>query len=227
MSEDIKQKTVISMLIIAMVISLGGTIVVLTKLSNISFQQQLTGFASEDSGTARINISTEMGITVDPTNNIINFGTCSRPISGTATISSKMTEAEINATDVSCTGTYGGNTTNPTDFPANITIQNTGNVETNITIRTNVTGTDLLGGTGNKIYFTGNNNSANAGCIGTLEEEWVELAATGTDYEICSSLNYDSPSPAIDVSIQLDISSTATTGTNPKVAGLEFWANAI
>ena len=117
---DIGNKMVIATLVLAIVVSLGGTVIVLTKLSSLQRIPQTTGFAGSDTGVAQIKINQQLSIT--SYNKTINFGTCTKPPGLNLTqISSQMTPVQVNATPIDCNGS---------NLPEAIRIVNIGNVNT-------------------------------------------------------------------------------------------------
>ncbi len=216
MSQEINNNIVIITLVVAIVVSLGGTVMVLNKLSSISSLQGVTGFAADDTGEAKIKISDNLQIDVDSGNNSIDFGTCTVPTSGSVTINSSMSEADINATDINCTGS---------NVPSFIKIRNIGNVDANVTIRTNATGSDILTSGNAKIHYKSYNDTNTPGCAGSLESSWSELAATGDqNYNVCDTLAFGSPYPGVKVYLNLTIPFDASTSNVIKTAGLTFYA---
>jgi hypothetical protein len=76
MSDQVDNRTIIVALVVAIVVSLGGTGFILMKMSELTQVQGVTGLLSDDLGEARITIASTTAIEVDNTNNTINFGTC-------------------------------------------------------------------------------------------------------------------------------------------------------
>ncbi|MCF7799319.1 hypothetical protein K9M74_05445, partial [Candidatus Woesearchaeota archaeon] len=67
---DISNKTLGLLLVAAIVVSVGGTLMSLNQLESVS----PTGFATTGSGTVDLDIGSYVAIVVDDT--AINFGTC-------------------------------------------------------------------------------------------------------------------------------------------------------
>ena len=213
---EVNNNTVIVMLIMAIIISLGGTVTVLTKLSDIGGAPVITGLATEQDGTARINISSNLAILIDPSNSEIDFGTCTTPPTGeVATITSEMNEAGINATSMNCSTV--------TDFPAFIRINNSGNVIAEIRVETDTEAADLLNTDDGRemIAVKGVNGSLDGGCaIDTYG--WVELSTAGMEHTICDNLQ--TGLKTMDAYVNLTVPFDASTGSAPGEAQLRFTA---
>ena len=130
MSDHVSKTTVVMTLIVAIVISLGGTISVLTKLSSYNRVNQISGFAQSMDGYVQIEIERVLSIVVR--NNTIDFGNCDPvPDGQIATISSNMSGTQINATITNCSGDQLH--VNGTQY---IRISNDGNLPGNISVYT-------------------------------------------------------------------------------------------
>ncbi|MGM5488243.1 MAG: hypothetical protein ACQESG_04805 [Nanobdellota archaeon] len=209
---EISNKTVILSVIVAVVISLGGTSFVLMKLADMQDIMRITGLATD--GYVQININETLLIDVDPTHNTINFGTCSPPIGGAETISSEMDPTQVNATNVDCWSS---------NLPAYIKIENQGNVDVNLTFTSDANGADLLGGTNPHLYYYAHNDTADPGCAGTLQSTTNEITdnTETTEYAVCSNLTKGSPSPAVQFNINITIPQDAAGGSSTE-ANLTF-----
>ena len=218
MMKEHTNKILLLVLVAGVIFSVGSSIFVITKLSELS-TVRITGYATSDVGYARINISKAIGIEVDPSNNLIDFGTCTfAGQSGTAYISSEMTEAFINSdTIINCTDSN----LNGDRF---IRVENTGNVQVNLTVHTSQTGPVLLNAAGARIYFKAD-NATEPGCLAGLEDEWSLLddSSAPARFNVCSQLDFSIDRPGVDVYINLTIPSEATT-TGQETVDLTFWA---
>jgi hypothetical protein len=205
MSDDVKpneinNKVLISIMVITMIISLGGTFLIVSKMSSLQPKQVVyTGLATSDIGSARIEIEDTLSIDVDAGNGSIDFGTCIPPTNPNtnASISSQMTKVALNLTGMTCGGTI--------NIPKAIVISNVGNIPANITVTTSMTGSTLLGGTSRgEFYYKSTNATVNGGCgASKIQATYAKFASTITRYNVCKNL-------------------TTTAGNYNKVY---FWAN--
>ena len=209
---EISNKTVILSVIVAVVISLGGTSFVLMKLADMQDIMRITGLATD--GYVQINLNETLIIDVQPTNNTINFGTCSPPVGASETISSEMNPTQVNATNVECWNS---------NLPAFIKVENQGNVDVNLTFTSDANADDLLGGTGPHMYYYAHNDTNDPGCGGTLQDSTNEITdnTETTEYLVCSNLTTGSPSPAVQFNINITIPQDAAGGTSTE-ANLTF-----
>jgi len=131
---EMSNKSLALLLVVAIVISLGGTFISLNKLNQIVVfaPPRLTGRALTGSGQVNLTISTNSSCTVD---NDVNFG------SGKPTQTRTLTTDQNNNFDgFSCNGATPG-----TGNCWGLQINNTGNVRINVTFNSTKDGAELLG----------------------------------------------------------------------------------
>ena len=116
---EFSNKALAVLLLAAMVVSLGGTIISINRLS----VDTKTGFAITDVGNVSINVQGEISLTLD-TYNLINFGACT-PSGGVPLVVNS--EGGLNTT-VACPSFVAG------DADSNFSIRNDGNVNINVNI---------------------------------------------------------------------------------------------
>ena len=224
MSNELNNKIVVSILIVAIIVSIGGTTAVLYKMNQIT---EITGskITGQATGEVKIDISDLLAIDIDPENSEINFGSCDPsgiPTGGNASISSEMTEAEINSTtDLSCSDS---NLHNEVDGTY-IGILNVGNVEAVVTMTSTQTGSGLLNAEGSQFFYRTVSPSVGGGCTGT-QDEYTEITNTGADYDVCGELSSGDDN-AVWLYTNLTIPKNADTGSSENTAVLEFTAGSI
>lgn len=203
---DISNRALGLLLVAAIVISIGGTVISLNKLDGFS----TTGFATNPNGTVSLTVGDTESIIL--TDSAINFGTCTIPSGSSLDVDSALTDGDLNNT----AGCSGGS------FPDLLVVKNNGNVDTNVTITSNVTGTDFFNdGTNSWIAYKGAN--AGAGCIGNQVTTYTNITSTN-DSAFCDRLQADPSDNSAELSIKSHLSTTATTGG---VMKLTFTANTI
>jgi hypothetical protein len=195
---ELSNKSLALLLVAAIVISLGGTLISLNKLS----QQGLTGLAA---GTVVLNVSENMSCIISSN---VSFGTSVGQILSIVNLSTNLTNANgFNncASDPTCMG---------------MMINNTGNVNVNVTFSSNVNGTTLLGGPGASnddfqysVVNGSNNGALLPGCIAGLKTAWGYANETTTT--ICTNLTALSTNKAmtIEYNITIDENTPATYKT--------------
>jgi hypothetical protein len=129
---DMSNKSLALLLVAAIVISLGTTLVSLNKLNNMDGISQTTGYATTGAGQVNVSVTSDTACTVDSN---VNFGSA-RP-TGIRTLS---TDANNNQ-DFSCDGTTPG-----TGNCWGIMINNTGNTVLDINMTGDKNATTFLGG---------------------------------------------------------------------------------
>lgn len=211
---DISNKTLALFLLGAIVVSLGGTILSLNKLGEVS----TTGLVTQG-GEVNLTIADSLSITTAD-NSVIDFGTCTPAGGSTVTINS---EGGVNTT--STCGAYAGD---------GIFVRNNGNVNANVTIQSNVVGAAQSGaflnstiGTSSLQYrtvgagFGGNSN----GCESGLVASYTAFAAAATEYLVCGNLTYGDPANSFETHIQIVIPSDVPPGATG--ATLTFTAEQV
>lgn len=225
MPEEQANKTIITLLLLTMVVTLSGTFIVLTRLGDMSSQGLggITGMAKSDIGYAKIFIADVLAIDVPANNDTIDFGNCTPPTTTNTnvTISSEMTEGEVNATG----GGIGFGGCTGSNIPAAIVILNTGNVPAIVNVSTDALGPNVMTSTRAEIYYKTTNGAINPGCggAGDLVANWDLFDATGTDFRACDNLTSGESSNTFYFWINLTLPNDAAT-TSRSNATLTFQA---
>ena len=195
---DMTNKSLALLLVAAIVISLGGTLISLNKLS----QQGLTGLAA---GTVVLNVSENMSCTISSN---VSFGTSTAQILTIVNLSTNGSNSN------------GFNDCTSNDACRGMMINNTGNVNVNVTFKSDVNGTTLLGGPGaspasfNYSAVNGSNNGALLpGCNSGLKTAWGYVNETTTT--ICTNLTSLSTNNVmtIEYNVTIDANTPATYKT--------------
>jgi hypothetical protein len=198
--EDMSNKSLVLLLLAAIVISLGGTFISLNKLN----QEGPTGLAA---GQVNLTMSPSASCRIDSN---VTFGSGTQPVS--------MIFIGTNNTN---TGTgFNDCTTNPLCY--GMMVNNTGNVNVNVTFYSNINGTTLLGGPGagnddfNYSVMSGTNAmpAIEPGCQLGLKSAWTYVNETVT--LICSNLTYVDTNDMLN--IEYNISIDSQTPANAKTA---------
>lgn len=227
MTEKIHNNTVIAVLLIAVVVSIGGTSLVVYKMNKLaSIPYEITGLATSGDGYARIQIEDMLAIEVDSVYDIINFGSCSVSAvteGGTVSISSEMSQSDINTTtDLTCTGS-----SNIGGTGGFIQVNNVGNVYANVTVSTNKNGSSLLGRSAAEFYYKSDNASTNGGCADADTQSSYTMFTTQNQKEVfCDNLTYGEDSYAAALYINLTVPWNAITDGQEE-ATLEFVGHTI
>ena len=119
---DVSNKTIVALLAVALVVTVVGTVVSVSKLSTLGGQYSfITGAATSGTGTGSLTTDRIVGITMD--DNTVDFGT--------GHVNVGQTQATVwsdGAADGEWTQTSGGGENN------NMSIQNNGNTDVNLTM---------------------------------------------------------------------------------------------
>ena len=182
---SVSNKTLVYLLMIAIVVSLIGTFVSLSKLGSLG----VTGFAAHASnGTGDVNLTVTTSCTITMSGSNINFGS--------GTVSGDKCELNTSAgTSSGCSGftavSHGLNFTN--DGNENITL----NITSNVTAETFLKGTDPLFKINANNIEPGACNNGNFALGG-----WVNV--TTTQLSLCNSTNPLEPTDDKDT-LEIDV----------------------
>lgn len=113
---ELSNKALAVLLLAAMVVSLGGTIISLNKMNQVEY----VGYATSATGTVNLSIGSTKSITTAD-GNIVNFGTCSISSGITDYVNSEMTDN----TTTRC----------PSYTQSNISVRNDGNSNVSVTMQ--------------------------------------------------------------------------------------------
>jgi hypothetical protein len=173
MSDEISNKTLAMLLVVAIVVSLAGTFMSLNKLATLRFPV-ITGMAS-DTGTADVEIEETSSIVF--TVSAIDFGTGHTNGSQASTCSlwSDSGGGGYTAADICVNFTGSGYNS--------LQLQNDGNMNLSVNLSVSNDGSTLIGGSGPMFRFMGEESGGNP-CVGTLQTAWTELVtgASGTSF---------------------------------------------
>ncbi|MBI1972927.1 hypothetical protein HYS50_02900 [Candidatus Woesearchaeota archaeon] len=210
----ISDRTLIILILLALLSVITSMILILEKLGAPSF---LTGLATFDTGVVNVTISatTDINLAVDN----VDFG------SGTVVLGGLNTS--VNTSDTA----WGGNS-NPSTFanPGPFQVRNDGNVDVNISVNSSSTAATFIGGTNPGYYFVGSYVGTDEGCGGADGVNITNNATlngfTSSALEICQNLTYADAADTVNISIFIDIPSDATTGLKTD-SGFEVHAERI
>jgi hypothetical protein len=199
---DLSNKSLALLLVAAIVITLGGTLVSLSRLNELG----ITGGATSGVGQVNLTVSSNASCTVST--NII-FGSA-RPTANTS-ISTDF------ANNVGWDGTLCNGASNASC--TGLIINNTGNTLLNITYNTSKLGPAFLDSqhTNASFRYMVDNTEGGAGCTGTLGPvAWTTVlnnaTATGNTSALCNNLNYLPAPNAIIMDFNMSILQNITSG---------------
>jgi hypothetical protein len=210
---DISNRTLATFLLLAIVVSLGGTLVSLNKLNS------LTGFATTGTGNVSLSVGSTLSITTIDSN-AINFGSCS-PLSGV--------EGIINSENASTTNT---SQICPSFTQNNITVRNDGNTPANVTIRPNKIGgaqgglflnsTTLKSALAYKTIKSGRGSYTN-GCVGNIQTNYTNFTSTTTNLTACSNLTSGATNNTFLTHVQIIVPYDAPGGQSDVILTYVAW----
>jgi len=209
--DDISNRTLAILLIAAMVVSLGGTMLSLNRLTRFRVpSQQITGFA-EGTGTANLSIITETTITV--VDSLIDFG--EGIINTTADCTNATLVSSYN--DTNWTGINDICWVNSSSLTIkavesdDIVIRNDGNTNVTLTMDSgdDDAATFIGGTTATPLYdYRAHSNETDA-CDNANNGTWNPINSSGT-MAVCEKLKFDNDEDEVRISIRIRIPSDAT-----------------
>lgn len=198
--DEISNKTLATLLVVAIVISLAGTFFAMRGVSQVT--NIISGAQVQQSGTAQVNITSQTSIAL--TADSVNFGSGYRNETYLGSINSECNLSSNDAAAPSCwivSDSYA-----PLDF----VLENDGNRYVSVTINSTAAAdyfdsctlaTGIDGGDAD-FAFTGEEGAEN-GCIGSLTS--AETSFTASDQVLCTNMSYIDYTDEFNISISLDV----------------------
>ena len=227
---DLPNKTILALLVATVAISLGGTYISMSavndRLGSLGFAPvtPITGFALIPNATATVTIQTFSSIKFS--DSTVAFG------SGNVNTTGGFTKCSL-----STVGSEGDNAgcSGFTDQTNGFTIENDGNSNLSVELRSNATAAQFIGGSSPLFLWNVSVNEAgscvnSSGIRSAVNPNTSSNCAThdvcGADFEsvstsnknICPSLLFTDSSDTLDIDINITIPETAPTGA--KLVGL-------
>jgi len=200
---EMTNKSLALLLVAAIVISLGGTIISLNKMTGT----EITGKATTGAGQVNVTISSASACVVD---NYVNFG------AGTPTTSRTLsTDKNNNFDGWSCDGTGGGTTEGNC---TGLVINNTGNVKLNISYNSSLNGSGLLGSGHTESDFTwiADDTELEANSCAIEPTDWTNVNVSignGNNSNVCAYLNYTDASDVIVMDFNITVNQNTAPAT--------------
>jgi len=188
---DLSNKTLAFLLVVAIVISLGGTIISLNRLNQLGFMG-LTLYNT--SGTTNFSLQSSVSIIFRTT--LVNFGTGYVNANGTGC------DITTNATTGwNTTGNCLGGLTNTSPF----IIENNGNVNVSLGLNSSANASTFVTGSVPTPLFQWavSNNETNS-CYGTLSDQtWTNVNWSGGPKTVCTNLSFADANDTIRLDIKV------------------------
>lgn len=198
-NEKLNQGLVV-MLVAAIVVSIGSTLISLNKLSLIG---GITGFATSDTGTVQFQVNESTSIVL--TDNTVDFGTCVLNTSGLVTYDSDVVTGNSNSS-FNCDGL------STEDY---MVLENNGNVNVSVTLESSVNGPGLTQSPTSRgeFWFKAGNDEAGS-CTSGLASTWTNISqASPTTYTVCSHLINVDTNDAIKIWYRIVLPDDTPSGT--------------
>ncbi len=212
---ELSNKTIATLLVVAIIVSISGTMISLQRLSRLG----VSGFATSGTGVANLTISSSRSITV--TTNLIDFGSGYPTASTTCTMESNRTSAPgANCNGDADASIKWSDATLPTQY---FIINNTGNIYTNITFNASADASTWIG-TDSSAWLGGHADpNGQSDSCGTLTS--YQTLGTGAPVHVCSGtgLNWEDGNDTIAAAVKVAIPSSVPPGNNKQVT-VTFYA---
>ncbi|MFH0936579.1 MAG: hypothetical protein V1815_02795 [Candidatus Woesearchaeota archaeon] len=207
--KQLSDNTIIILVCIAIVLTLIVSFVDFNKINNL-----ITG-ASSATEIGYVNVTIQANILINSTDPNINFGNC-KPITG---------GTQHWSNDTTTGGTGSGQCSSLTAID-NITIQNLGNTDANVSVKTGHLAPSLIGGTAPKFQYTTENATgckkhASSG-LASLDSIIVNFTAINTPYRFCDNLSFAVSARNVEMWAGIFIPADAPADTIAAYANLTF-----
>ena len=199
-------KTLVSLIIVAVVVSVFA--VKVNLFSDDFYNRIVTGFAAGNQSTGKINLTIESGLIINFTTDVIDWG------------SGRVTAGAANATlDTSRNATYKVINGNWTGWYGNksrgFILENIGNLNTTIWLKTGKNSTQFIGGSNPAYQFNITNNGTNSctNASGFNLGAYYDANTTSiSGTKICDVFDTRTGSDTIQIDILLRIPADSLTG---------------
>ena len=212
---EISNKTLAALLVVAIVVSIAGTMVSIQRLSKLG----VSGFATSGTGIANLTISSSRSITVY---NNIDFGAGYADDGTTCTMESNATAPETNCNGDPSAAIGWDDRPLSTQY---FIINNSGNINTNVTFNASQDATEWIGNYPGVGAWLGGHEDSNApGACGNLATDY-QVLSTGEPKYLCNGtgLNWVDGSDTILAAVKVAIPSDVPPGSNKQVT-VTFYA---
>jgi hypothetical protein len=232
MAEEISNRTLAILLVVAIAISLGGTIVSLNRLAQVRMPEIIGMATDTDTGTATINITSQASLIFVTGWDAIAFGNGwinSTEDSGICHMTA--VNSSLGTTGAACKGNW------DTLTASGFVIENDGNVNLSVELESDKNSTEFLGvnpGTNNMgfRFMTYNNETGSCANVNaSVDDEWVEWPDADAKTLVCNTIgglgytdNNDSMAIAINLSIDYR---TNNTGAGTQTATITATGTSI
>lgn len=223
MVDEISNKTLAVLLIVAIALSLGGTLVSLNRLSSVVRGPSITGFASSSSSSGSTNVTILTTASLRFSLNNLDFGIGLVNTSGGNQV---CTMASGDPTGVKDASDKCVNFTAAADLD-NLELENDGNLNLSVNFTSDADAAEFLGGPSGlqKFMFKVAANGSETGACGIIgTPNWVDIT-TGVNMPICNAtgtntggLGFAPLQNSIDLLINITIpSDSLRVGSNMRV----------
>lgn len=202
---DLSNKALALLLLIAIVVSVGGTVFTLQRMSAAG----VTGYVTSDPVTGKTNFSIDSSLSIRFVNALVPFG--SGFVNGT------MTSCTMGTNNTPPLNTRGCINFNTTVHEANLTIENDGNVLANVSLNFTRNATTFIGGTSPQFQYEVTDGEASS-CTdirnASAFKEVGAIEVDGTDARVCDGLLFDDGNDLLEVGFWLLIPEDADLGSH-------------
>ena len=207
---EISNKTLASLLVLAIVVSVAGTFLSLSRSS----RSGITGYyVSNDTGTTSVNVGSITSLRFDV--NAINFGSGSVNSTGGFTNCTMFING-TGSTTITQTGCTGFNTTN---LAGDFVLENAGTTYINVTMNSSANSSTFIGGGGagfdNPVFkFTITNNETGSCLITVNYPSWSDSNLIfGNQSQICGNLSPIDTVDTLQIGVYVAIPLNSLTGS--------------
>ena len=195
----LSNKSLAMLLMFSIIISLGGTLITMNKLTGDS----LTGYGTSDTSLGTVEYNVSANVDVNFTTSSIDFGAGS--VVSTKINCTLISNATINS-ETRCSEF--------TDVSTGLVLENIGNKVIQLNLSFSNDSAEFIHSTGSSFSFAVNNESEPSACITTIPDtfdnyNFTEIVAR-SDYTICQRFNFSPSADELEIDVKLVIPEAAS-----------------
>lgn len=203
MNEEISNRGLAVLLVLAIVVSIGGTLISLNRIGT-----GITGYVTQ-TGTATLNILELVQITL--TDASVDFGTCALNASTVLTYISNSTNNQ-SLEDPASQCSF------PSGVPDVFTLENTGNKNVNLTIKSDISAAEFVNAPSNDLKtfafagmpISGTNEN---GCVAGLQTSFTNFTlGEPEEYLLCNNFTTTTDADEIAIAFRVTLPPDAASG---------------
>lgn len=202
-TEDISNRTLATLLVVAIVISIGGTYVVLQRTPAI------TGLFTGTNATGTLTFEQQGVLSIKLNDAVASFGNVTSTSNGICEVYTDGVTSPVN-----CTQSVTGD---------GMLLENDGNIDAHVRVNSSYGIDSMTLGTGGAQYFKAADSEAST-CTGTLTSTYTTLPGyADARASVCTNMDFNDGTDLLDIDYSLRIGTDLAPGNYSE--NVTFWAS--